>query len=80
MFSYFISQDRKNVSLSCYNTSPVLWFYGLALNALGGLPRPSAPAPAAASVATVIPAVVALVRAHFRQSHQIHQTGGSHRY
>jgi hypothetical protein len=42
----------------------VLQFYGLALNALGGPPGPLAPA-----AATVTPAVVALVRAHFRQLH-----------
>ena len=58
----------------------MLQFYSLALNALGGLPRPSAPAAVAVSVAIVIPVVVALVRAHFRQSHQIHQTGEPHRY
>jgi hypothetical protein len=54
-------------------TCPMLQFYSLALNALGGLPRPSAPAAVAAvSAAIVTPAVVALVRAHFRWSHQIY--------
>jgi hypothetical protein len=61
-------------------THPLLWFYSLALNAPGGPPGPSAPAAEAAAAATVTPAVAALVRAHFRQSHQIHRTGGLHGY
>jgi Reverse transcriptase (RNA-dependent DNA polymerase) len=52
----------------CLKRAILLRFSGL--NTLGGLPGPAA----------VTPAVAALVRAHFRQSHQIHQTGGPHRY
>jgi hypothetical protein len=58
----------------------LLQFYGLALNAPGSPPRPSAPAVAAAAAATVTPVVAALVRGCFRQSHQIHWTGGLHGY
>jgi hypothetical protein len=58
----------------------LLRFYSLALNAPGSPPGPSAPAVAAAAATTVTPAVAALVRAHFRQSHQIHWTGGLHRH
>jgi hypothetical protein len=58
----------------------MLWFYSLALNALDGLPRPLALAAAALVAMTVIPAVVALVRVHFRQLHQIHWTGRLHGY
>jgi hypothetical protein len=58
----------------------VLRFYSSALNALGSLPGPSGPAAEAAAAATVTPAVAALVRVHFRRSHQIHRTSGPHGY
>jgi hypothetical protein len=70
----------KEVSPVVFQLALLLWFYSSALNALGSLPRPSAPAVAAAAAATVTPAVAALVRAHFRWLHRIHQTGGPHGY
>jgi hypothetical protein len=70
----------RDIDKSSLISLRLLWFYGSALNTLGSPPGPSAPAAEAAAAATVTPAVAALVRAHFRWLHQIHQTGGPHRY
>jgi hypothetical protein len=75
-----IEMQSNQCEIEDYKVQHLLQFYGLALNAPGSPPGPSAPAAEAAAAVTVTPAVAALVRVHFRQSHQIHWTGRLHGY